>query len=53
MVRRASVAVATCFIAEAMPGAFCLRLSAVVPLAAACRDGCGSTSTVESHLVFS
>jgi hypothetical protein len=31
------VAVATCFIAEAMDGAFCLRLSAVRPLAAVCK----------------
>jgi hypothetical protein len=29
--------VATCFIAEAMDGAFCLKLSAVRPLAAVCR----------------
>ena len=28
---------ATCFIAEAMDGAFCLKLSAVRPLAAVCR----------------
>jgi|SRR5512133_2260139 hypothetical protein len=33
----ASVAVTTCFIAEAMDGAFCLKLSAVRPLAAVCK----------------
>jgi hypothetical protein len=35
--KNALVAVGTCFIAEAMDGAFCLKLSAVRPLAAVCR----------------
>ena len=36
--RNASVAVATCFMAAAIVGAFCLKLSAVVPLDAACNS---------------
>jgi hypothetical protein len=34
----ACLAVATCFSAAAMAGAFCLRLSAVMPLAAVCNS---------------